>query len=358
MANAIEGVDSDAEMITRICIGLGILVVISIFKNKISRAIVWLCTKTIARNSRNAQRALIDCLTRPLAVFLVVLSIFASSEIIAPGGAVRSPFLVVLKLGLIFCTAWFTIGFIGSDFSFFLNGDDDSKTKKTAVAFIGNLLKAIVAIVAGLLVLEQFGVSATRIFAALGLGGVAIAFACKDAVENMLSGFIIIFSKPFEVDDCIQIDGEVGDVEDVQIRTTRLRMVDGSQKIYPNTTIANTAIVNLSRMQKRAIEETLCINYKHSGDDVKAFCDGIKQILAKNEHILQDDIRVNLLNYGESALEITMFFYTDIVTIAAYQEFKGELNAEIKNYADSSNIDLAFNSQTLYFGDELMIKNI
>lgn len=355
LVKSIEGVDNEVEMLIRLAIGVGLIACVAIFKKQISKAFVWLCTKTIARRSKNAQKALVDCLTKPLAYFLLVLSIFVASEVIAPGGAVRNPFLAILKLGVIFCTAWFAIGFISSDFSFFLNGDDDSKTKKTAVTFISNVLKAVVLIVALLLVLEQFGISATRIFAALGLGGVAIAFACKDAVENMLSGFIIIYDKPFEVDDAIQIDGEVGTVEDVKIRTTRLRMVDGSQKIYPNTTIANSALINLSRMEKRSFEETLCIDYKHSGDEAKAFCEGIKALLSKKEHILQNDVRVNFLHFGESALEISLFFYVDILDVPSYQAFKSELNTELKNYADDSNIDLAFNSQSLYFANELKI---
>ena len=113
------------------------------------------------------------------------------------------------------------INFINSDFSFVLK-DDDSKTKKTAVNFISNLIK-IAVIISALLMLEQFGVSATRVFAALGIGGVTLFWLAAMLLLKIFSGFIIIYDKPFEVDDFIKIDNEVGQVEEIKIRTTRLR---------------------------------------------------------------------------------------------------------------------------------------
>lgn len=355
LVSSIEGVKDEKEMLLRLIIALAVFLIFTAFRKQISSAVVWLCTKTFARGSEKARRALRESLTTPLSFFVFVLGVYISSEIIAPTGEIRSRLLLVLKLGLIISAAWFAINFIGSDFSFILNGDD-SKTKKTAVNFISNFTKLVVGVVAALLVLEQFGISATRIFAALGIGGVAVAFACKDAVENMLSGFIIIFDKPFEVDDAIELDGEIGTVEDIRIRTTRLRMVDGSEKVYPNTTIANAAIVNFSKMNKRSFDETLWINYRHSGEEAEIFCKDLKELILKYDNVIKDDIRVNFLNYGTHALEINIFFYVTTVNIAEYQEFKSHINADIKSLADSTDIELAFTSQTIYFGDKLEIE--
>ena len=248
------------------------------------------------------------------------------------------------------------INFINSDFSFVLK-DDDSKTKKTAVNFISNLIKIIVVIISALLMLEQFGISATRVFAALGIGGVAVAFACKDAVENLLSGFIIIYDKPFEVDDFIKIDNEVGQVEEIKIRTTRLRMTDGSQKIYPNTTVANSAIINLSRMSHRLVNETLGIEYKHCAKEIDAFCNKLRSLINSYKEVDKTDVRVNFVNYSDSSLDIEVFFYADIVPLAEFFDFKTKFNCDVKALAESMNIDFAFDSRSLYFANELKIKN-
>lgn len=352
LISSIEGVEDEKEMLLRLIIALAVFLVFTVFRRQISQGVVWICTRGLARRSEKAEAALRNSLAKPSSLLVFVLGVYISSEIIAPTGEIRSQLLVVLKLGLIISTAWFAINFIDSDFSVVLK-NDDTKSKKTAVRYISNFTKALVAIIAVMLVLEQFGISATKIFATLGIGGVAVAFACKDAVENMLSGFIIIFDKPFEVDDAIEIDGSIGTVEDIRIRTTRLRMLDGSEKVYPNTTIANAPIVNYSKMEHRSFDETLWINYKHSGAEAEKFCADLKEIILKYDNVIPDDVRVNFLNYGTHALEINIFFYVTTVKISEYQEFKSRLNADIKDFADSTDIELAFSSQTVYFGNAL-----
>lgn len=356
LVTSIEGVKDEKEMLLRLIIGLAVFLLLALFRKQISKAIVWLCTKTIARKSDVAQRALVDALSVPLSFFIFVFGIYISTEIIAPSGEIRNPVLLIFKLGVIFSISWFLINFINSDFSFVLS-DDDSKTKKTAVNFISNLIKIFIIILSSLLMLEQFGISATRVFAALGIGGVAVAFACKDAVENLLSGFIIIYDKPFEVDDFIKIDNEAGQVEEIKIRTTRLRMTDGSQKIYPNTTVANSAIINLSRMSHRLINENLGIEYKHSSKEINAFCSKLKELILSYDESDKSDVRVNFTDYSDSSLDIEAFFYVDIPSLQDYLTFKSKFNCDVKTIADDMNIDFAFTSRSVYFANELEVKN-
>mgnify|MGYP000791232221 FL=1 len=174
LVTSIEGVKNEREMLLRLIIGLAVFLLLAVFKKQISKAVVWLCTKTFARKSELAQKALVDALSTPLSFFVLVLGIYIGTEIIAPSGEIRNPVLLIFKLGIIFSIAWFLINFINSDFSFVLK-DDDSKTKKTAVNFISNIIKIIVVIISALLMLEQFGISATRVFAALGLSLIHIS---------------------------------------------------------------------------------------------------------------------------------------------------------------------------------------
>lgn len=354
IASGIEGVENEKDMLIRLIVSAVIFLVLVIFRNQISKAVVWVLCKIFKGSGDKAQRAIKYSLTKPLAFFVAVSGFYGATEIIAPSGEARNFAAVILKLGMIIFVSWSAVNFINSDYSVILKGDV-SKSKKTAVKFISNISKGAVAVIAVLLILEQFGISASRIFAALGIGGVAVAFACKDAVENMLSGFIIIFDKPFEVDDVIEINGETGTVEDIKIRTTRVRAVDGSEKIYPNTVMAGATLTNWTKMKKRSFTETLWINYKHSRKDIEEFCAGLRKMIDGFDNVLKEDVRVNFSEYGTHALEINMFFYVDTVRYADYQKFGNDLNLAIKEYADNSDIELAFTSNTVYFGDELKI---
>lgn len=354
-AGLLNGVETEREMLIRLIASVAVIAVGIIFRKQISKGIIFVVTKLFFRKSEKAQNAIKACLIKPLSCFIGILGFYIGVEILLPVGKVHSTALLVLKIAIICITAWFAFAFINSDYSF-IKHNDESNAKKTAEKFISNVTKAAIGVIAGLLILEQFGISASRIFAALGIGGVAVAFACKDAVENMLSGFIIIFDKPFEVDDFIEINGDSGTVKDIKIRSTRLVGVDGCEKVYPNTMIANSSIINWTKMDKRALSETLWISYSHSGDEVVKFCDEIKKILGENESILPDDIRVNFTKYGTHALEISLFCYTDKTAITDFLKVKNDVNVAIKEYADSSDMVLSFESKTLFFGNELSVK--
>ena len=354
LVTSIEGVKDEKEMLLRLIIGLAVFLLLALFRKQISKAIVWLCTKTIARKSDVAQRALVDALSVPLSFFIFVFGIYISTEIIAPSGEIRNPVLLIFKLGVIFSISWFLINFINSDFSFVLS-DDDSKTKKTAVNFISNLIKIFIIILSSLLMLEQFGISATRVFAALGIGGVGLGPGYYYYLINYgnCPGTALIGY----ADDFIKIDNEAGQVEEIKIRTTRLRMTDGSQKIYPNTTVANSAIINLSRMSHRLINENLGIEYKHSSKEINAFCSKLKELILSYDESDKSDVRVNFTDYSDSSLDIEVFFYVDIPSLQDYLTFKSKFNCDVKTIADDMNIDFAFTSRSVYFANELEVKN-
>ncbi len=134
--------------------------------------------------------------------------------------------------------------------------------------------------IGALLVLELLGYSATRIFAAFRrIGGVAVAFACKNAVENLISGFIIVFNKPFRVGDFIAVGELSGTVEDIAVRSTTLRALDGSRYVLPNTALTNQSIINYADMEKRLIDQTFTLHYKHSRTDLERFEQGLRALL-------------------------------------------------------------------------------
>lgn len=354
------GAKSGQEMLVRLIIAGVILVLFVLFNTKISKALSHIACKILFSKSEKAQKAIKDSLVKPLSYFVSISGFYTALEIALPklsenDGKIQTILLLLVKISFIVLTAWFGVNFINSDYSI-QDKLDSSVATKSAMKFINNFLKWAIVVIAVLLVLEQFGISASKLFAALGIGGVAVAFACKDMVENMLSGFIIIFDKPFDVDDFIEINGDSGTVTDIKIRTTRLIGVDGCEKVYPNTTMANAIITNWTRMEKRAIKEDISVNYSSSSEKLNEICVGVKELLKNHEGVLDDDIRVNFTEFSNHALTISLFFYVDKVKAPEYFALKNDINVELKKYFDENNVDLAFESKTLYFGDELKIK--
>ena len=350
LQESISSVQSTKEMLIRLIIGLAIFIVALLFKGKIAQFIVFIFNKTVLKKHPNGQKAISESLTKPLSYFLLIDAVYASTEIIAPSGEIRNPILFAVKLAFIITSAWFGIRLIGSD-NFMLH-DESSQTKKTAVKFISNIMRGAIATFAILLVLEQFGFSASKLFAALGLGGVAVAFACKDAVENMLSGFIIIFDKPFEVEDFIEVEGVSGTVEDIKIRTTRIRALDGSERVFPNTKMANAVVTNWTKISSRSVSATYGLTYSMTSNQVTQFTDALRKILTQTPEVDAGGIRISFDSYGDSALEINAFFVIEEADINKFKSVLNNINLRIKDYVDSSDIEMAFNTHTVHIAKD------
>ena len=233
--------------------------------------------------------------------------------------------------------------------------DDAALGKGVSAAKTKNPKRGMIiafSIIGALLVLELLGYSATRIFAALGIGGVAVAFACKDAVENLISGFIIVFNKPFRVGDFIAVGELSGTVEDIAVRSTTLRALDGSRYVLPNTALTNQSIINYADMEKRLIDQTFTLHYKHSRTDLERFEQDLRALLQADPAVVQDDIRTDFVNYGAHGMDVQVYYYVIAPTVVELGQIKNRLNLQIKELLDNEGFELAYNSATVYLEQE------
>ena len=168
----------------------------------------------------------------------------------------------------------------------------------------------------------------------------------------MISGFIIVFNKPFQVGDYISVSGKEGTVEDITVRSTTLRALDGCRYILPNTKLTTENITNWSQMDKRLVTETFCLHYKHSAKEIENFEKELRSLLMKNEFVLQDDIRINFTEYGAHGMNVDVFYYLSATDYQTYLTVKNDINLATKKLIDKKDYSLAYNSQTIYFEDQ------
>lgn len=349
ITNKIGGVESENEFLIRVGISVGIVLLIVALRNFISGGILKLAEKFTNKKQSEAISHILASLKKPLSLIVASISICIVCRIIAPSGELDNFALYVIKIGLIIGICWAAVRCLNNEtVSLSHLHDEDSKTKQTVLRFVSNVSKITIICIGALLLLELFGFQASRIFTALGIGGVAVAFACKDAVENLISGFIIVFNKPFSVGDYITVDEKSGTVEDITVRATTLRAIDGSRYVLPNTMLTSQEVTNFAEMEKRLVTETFCLNYKHTTEEIKAFEQKLRSLIEKNDKVLLDDVRINFTEYAADGMNISVFFYITDTVYSDYLTTKNQLNLEIKQLIDKENIDIAYNSSTIY----------
>lgn len=285
---------------------------------------------------------------------MVLAGIALGLQIIAPSGELHKIGLFLIKAGGIVCACWGGVRLLNGELDnyTFDTAAGEDKTRLTALSLYLQCSQDRDHLHRRTAGTGTAGLLRTRIFAALGIGGVAVAFACKDAVENLISGFIIVFNKPFRVGDFIAVGELSGTVEDIAVRSTTLRALDGSRYVLPNTALTNQSIINYADMEKRLIDQTFTLHYKHSRTDLERFEQDLRALLQADPAVVQDDIRTDFVNYGAHGMDVQVYYYVIAPTVVELGQIKNRLNLQIKELLDKEGFELAYNSATVYLEQE------
>ena len=266
--------------------------------------------------------------------------------------AIVEPFRSVAAIVLI---SWFASRFIRfveqnvSNTSYRENPID--ATTANAVA---KLLRAAVLITAGLLILQNLGVSIGGVLAFGGIGGIAIGFAARDLLANFFGALMIFLDRPFSVGDWIRSpDRDIeGTVEEIGWRLTRIRTFDQRPLYVPNAVFASLAVENPERMLNRRIYETVGVRY----DDTKVLPDileGIRAYLIGNDSIDKDRVlMVNLTEFGPSSVNFFIYTFTKTIVWTEYHEIKESVLLKIADIIESHGAEIAFPTQTVHLIDK------
>lgn len=203
------------------------------------------------------------------------------------------------------------------------------------ILFIGLMIALVIAI-------PSF--TPAQLVGSLGIGSVAIGFAFKDIFQNLLSGILILLGEPFKIGDYIQVNGMEGTVEDIQIRATYLRSVDGRRIVIPNATVYISPItVNTAYMQRRC-EFVVGIGYDDNIEQAKQI---IERILTEQEHVLTEpssSVYVSVLADFSVNLTVRWWINTSTTSIT---ESVSHIQILVKQAFDEQGISIPYPIQTL-----------
>jgi len=129
-----------------------------------------------------------------------------------------------------------------------------SRIDKTSASFLETALKYTVLIVGAVQALDAAGINTAAIIASLGLAGLTIGFAARDALSNLISGLLIFWDRPFVIGDLVEVEGDYGHVERITLRSTRIVTVDGRMLAVPNSTIINAVVASYTNFPHLRID--------------------------------------------------------------------------------------------------------
>ncbi len=227
-------------------------------------------------------------------------------------------------------------------------GKKEDKYTGQIVPFFVDTIKLIIVVFGVLVILGSiFGVNVGTLVAGLGIGGLAIALAARETLENLLGSFTIFLDKPFVVGDLVNASGITGVVENVGFRSTRLRTLDKSYVTLPNKKMVDSELDNLSLRTSRRSNFTVGLTYDTGIDQMKAIVKDIQDYVDNHPNTNQDG-RVRFKEFGSSSLNIMVMYFVDTMDWTTYLDVKEEINYRIMEIVKTHEASFAFPSTSLY----------
>jgi len=161
-----------------------------------------------------------------------------------------------------------------------------------------------------LVVFESLGFEVKTFLTGLGIGGLAFALAAQDTLANMFGSFVVVMDQPFYVGEYIRILGHEGTVEEIGLRSTRLRTAQRTQVVIPNKTVAAEVITNYTRMPQRRVDTTLGVTYDNPPDRIQQVLSDIRALLRSDPGVHQGEVVVSLADFSDSSLRVQLVYYT------------------------------------------------
>ena len=206
--------------------------------------------------------------------------------------------------------------------------------------------KVVVLIAAVLTTAENLHIPITSLLAGLSVGGLALGLAAQDTVANMFGAVAIFLDKPFHIGDMIKVESVQGTVENIGLRSTRIRNLDGHLVAIPNKTMGNSIITNITRRPTIRTEMNLGLTYDTSVEKVKRATTILNEVF--RGHPKTTDLVISFNKFMDSALNIFIVHVWSGTDAKEHFAALQELNLQIKQRFDAEGIEFAFPTQTIH----------
>ena len=224
----------------------------------------------------------------------------------------------------------------------------ENKMDDQLIPFIIEIAKIITYIFALVIIMGNvFEVDITALAAGLGIGGIALAMASKESLENLLGSFTIFFDQPFTVGDTVTVGTVTGTVEKVGFRSTRIRTFDKSLVTLPNKKMIDAELDNLGMRPVRRVKFNIGLTYETTPEQIKAIVSDLQEMINQHEKTNQDG-RVRFQEFGSSSLDIMVMYFVNSPNWEDLINVKEDVNYKIMEIVKKHNSDFAFPSTTVY----------
>ena len=227
----------------------------------------------------------------------------------------------------------------------YLQKSSEASGSEKQLKGIRGLIRFVIWAIALVFLLDNLGLKISAVVAGLGIGGIAVALAAQTILGDLFSYFVIFFDKPFEIGDFIIVGDKMGVVENIGIKTTRIRALGGEQLIISNTDLTNSRVHNYKKMERRRVVFKLGVIYQTTAEKLKKIPHIVKEIIDVQLDATYD--RGHFSSYGDFSLNFEFVYYVTGPDHTKYMDIQQSINLSIFEAFEKERIEFAYPTQTI-----------
>jgi MscS family membrane protein len=219
-------------------------------------------------------------------------------------------------------------------------------------AHLVKVIARLMAIVAALVIVfeatEFLGFPVGPVLAGLGIGGLAVALAARPTIENVIGGFILFADKPVRVGDFCRFGEEYGTVEEIGIRSTRIRKRNDAVVTVPNAEFSQLQLENRTRIRQRLYRTTLGLRYETAPDQLRYVLTKLREMLIGHPMVSPSNLNVRFVGFGAYSLDAEIYAHVRTSDWLEYRAIREDINLRVIDIVHEAGTGFAFPSQTTY----------
>jgi MscS family membrane protein len=350
-------VRASGNTVTHYAIGAMLLVVALLARRIVTLMLFPFLGKLASKTKSTFDNKFLPAMEGPVAAFIMVVGIFASLKVLklspatdeAIGYGSRVAFSLVVFWGM-----WRALS------ALLEHGGEIATARKLGIAafmpWIRKSLMSVFIVMGVLLTIQGLGYDVKAILAGLGIGGLAFALAAQDTLANVFGAIVVAVDQPFKLGEVVRIQGNVGAIEDIGLRSTRIRLIDKSLMVIPNKIVAAETVTNLSRFIRRRFEQVIGLTYDTPPDQVNAVVEEIGSIITAQPEVDAPGVMVFFRDFSASSLDIWIVYECPDPDFQKAMRCKQRINVLIMRALQARGLSFAFPTQTVHLEGQAIRK--
>jgi MscS family membrane protein len=305
--------------------------------------------KLAAKTETTLDDKLLPALESPVATFVMVTGIFAALKVLKLSETADHSIAAGSTVAFSMVIFW---GLLRAFDAIIDHAAEIAKVKQMGIAafmpWIKKSLIAVFVVVGTLMIVQSLGYNVSTILQGLGIGGLAFALAAQDTIANLFGSIVVAIDQPFKIGETVKIGTHTGTVEDIGLRSTKIRLIDKSLVVMPNKLVSSEAIVNLSRSTQRRVEQVIGLTYDTTPDQLAVIVEDFRKILLAEAEVDPTSVMVFFRDLSASSLDVWVVYASREADLKEGFALKQRMNLAIMRAVAARRLSFAYPTSVMH----------